>query len=104
MILKKLRGLLPASWVLLAAATVTSCGSGVDGVYHDSTGQVTLELKSGGKAHITLMGEQHDLTYKIEGNKIAMRDPTDSTSGEVVATRNTDGTLAFAMWTLSRKK
>jgi hypothetical protein len=100
---RRLRRLLPILFLLLVTVTIVSCGSGVNGVYHDPSGQVTLELKSGGKAHITLMGEQHDLTYKLEGNKITMRDPADSSSGDVVATRNSDGTLAFAMWTLSKK-
>lgn len=103
MLSRQLRRLLPVFWILLATVTIASCGSGVNGVYHDPSGQVTLEIKSGGKAHITLMGEQHDLTYKVEGNKITMRDPADSTTGDVVATRNSDGTLAFAMWTLSKK-
>jgi len=102
MLSRRLRRL-PILLLLLATVTIAACGSGVNGVYHDPSGQVTLELKSGGKAHITLMGEQHDLTYKLEGNKITLRDPADSSSGDVVATRNSDGTLAFAMWTLSKK-
>ena len=104
MITGKLRRLLPAVWVLLATVTIASCGgSGVTGVYHDPSGQITLDLQAGGKAHITLMGEQHDLTYKVEGAKITLSDPADSAGGDVVATQNSDGTLAFAMWTLAKK-
>lgn len=100
----RFRRLLPFLWVLAAVITIASCGgSGVTGTYHDPTGQITLDLQSGGKAHISILGEQHDLTYKVEGNKIMLHDPADAESGDVEITRNTDGTLAMAMWTLSKK-
>ena len=104
MITERLRRLLPVLWILLATVPIASCGgSGVTGVYHDQTGQITLELQSGGKAHISVMGEQHDLTYKVDGNKITLHDPADAEGDDVVATQNSDGTLALAMWTLSKK-
>lgn len=87
--------------IMLAAA----CGKGVTGTYHDQSGQVTLDLKSGGSAHISLMGETHELTYKIEGNKITLHAVEDSSdaSGDIEIVRNNDGTLSMAMWTLSKK-
>lgn len=101
---KRWRRLLPALWIPLATVTIASCGgSGVTGAYHDPTGQITLDLQSGGKAHISIMGEQGDLTYTVEGNKISLRDPADPEGDDVVATKNSDGTLAFGMWTLSKK-
>src|SRR5262245_24332614 len=85
--------------VCMAAA---ACGKGLTGTYHDQSGQVTLELKSGGSAHINLMGESHELTYKVEGNKIKLHAVEDSAdaSGDVEIVRNSDGTLSMAMWTL----
>lgn len=89
---------------VLATITVSACGgSSVTGTYHDPSGQITLDLQSGGKAHINIMGEQHDLTYKVEGNKIALHDPADAEGEDVEITVNSDGTLAMAMWTLSKK-
>jgi hypothetical protein len=42
----------------------TSCGSGgMAGTYSDPSGAVLLELKSGGKANFTFMGEVADCTY-----------------------------------------
>jgi hypothetical protein len=51
------------------------------------------------------MGESHDLTYKVEGNKIKLHAVEDSAdaSGDVEIVRNNDGTLSMAMWTLSKK-
>ena len=103
MITRRLRRLLPVMWILFATVGIASCGSGVTGTYHDATGNVSLDLQSGGKAHISVMGEQHDLTYKVEGNKITLHDPADAQGDEVVATLNSDGTLALAMWTLKKK-
>ena len=91
---------------VLVCIAAAACGKGLSGTYHDQTGQVTLEIKSGSSAHINLMGESHDLTYKVNGNKItfhAVEDSTDA-SGDVEATVNSDGTLALAMWTLSKSK
>ena len=88
-------------WVCVAAA----CGKSLNGTYHDQSGQVTLELKSGGSAHITMMGEGHDLTYKVEGSKITLHAVEDSnaTGGDLEITRNNDGTLSMAMFTLTKK-
>lgn len=91
--------------LVLGVTFAAACGKGITGTYHDQSGQVTLELKSGGSAHINLMGEAHDLTYKVEGNKIKLHAVEDSSdaSGDVEITRNNDGTLSMAMWTLSKK-
>jgi hypothetical protein len=40
-----------------------SCGSGVAGTYSDTSGAFVLELRSGGKAQFTFMGQTAACTY-----------------------------------------
>lgn len=53
-------------------SVVWGCGSGVQGTYTDAAGSVLLELRSGGQASITFMGEIVPCTYKVDTNKVAL--------------------------------
>ena len=47
-------------------------GSSTEGTYTSSMGNVVLDLKSGGKATFTLMGESMPCTYSVKGEKLML--------------------------------
>jgi len=49
-----------------------NCGSKLEGTYTNNGGMVTLDLKSGGKALWTMMGETTPCKYTVKGEKIAL--------------------------------
>jgi hypothetical protein len=56
------------AWVLV---TFVACGaSKVRGTYSNASGMVTLDLRSGGEASFTMMGETEACTYKVEGQTV----------------------------------
>src|SRR5438046_5447936 len=71
---------------------VVSCGSKskLEGTYSQSGGgTVALDLKSGGKAQFTMMGESVACTYQVNGDKLMLECPP---KGEKVDfTINDDG-------------
>ena len=70
------------SWMVLMAVLVlslfimipTGCsaGSNMEGTYTSALGNVVLDLKSGGKAIFTLMGESMPCTYTVKGEKLVL--------------------------------
>jgi hypothetical protein len=63
-----------AALALLASGLV-SCGSKskLEGTYTQSGGgTVALDLKSGGKAQFTMMGESMACTYQVNGDKLML--------------------------------
>ncbi len=61
--------------IVVAAATlsfiVAGCGSSVEGTYSSTNGgTMTLELRSGGKAVFSMMGETKDCTYTAGGKDV----------------------------------
>ena len=59
--------------VLIGLTSVlASCGSKMEGTYTNTGGMVTLDLKSGGKATFTMMGETIPCKYTVKGDKIAL--------------------------------
>ena len=70
-----LRNLIIPRIVLIIASVLVSpviggCGSKMEGTYTNTGGMVTLDLKSGGKATFTMMGETLPCSYKSKGDKI----------------------------------
>lgn len=49
-----------------------SAGSNMEGTYTSALGNVVLDLKSGGKAIFTLMGESMPCTYKVKDEKLSL--------------------------------
>jgi hypothetical protein len=47
-------------------------GSNTEGTYTSTAGNVVLDLKSGGKATFTLMGESMPCTYKVKDEKLML--------------------------------
>jgi hypothetical protein len=72
-----MRNLVTPRLVLLAALlavmpAIGSCGSKMEGTYTNTGGMVTLDLKSGGKANFTMMGETMACSYKVSGDKVLL--------------------------------
>ena len=76
------------SFVLLL---MSACTSGPSGTYSDANGAVLLELKSGGKANITWMGEVADCTDSTSGNQLTL--DCKGPAGKIVFTIHDDGSL-----------
>jgi hypothetical protein len=51
---------------------ISGCNSAPRGVYSDAMGSVILELKSGGKANLTFMGDVQDCSYKSAGKELTL--------------------------------
>jgi len=80
---------MPALLALLASG----CHSGPTGTYADQTGNMSLELKSGGKATLTFLGKPGDCTYKSSGQQLSVSCSGDP-SNPLVLTINEDGSLS----------
>src|SRR5262245_23657093 len=77
---------------VFAMTGCSSCiGGGVQGTYTDSTGTYVLELKSGGKASFTMLGQTADCTYDTSGDKISLE--CKGTQGKMVFTQHEKGIL-----------
>ena len=79
---------------LAAGLTVAACGAGageLDGLYVNSNGQNTVEFRDG-KAFVTMVGMASDaIPYEVKGNTITVH--AGGIAGDLVLTRNSDGTL-----------
>ncbi len=80
-----------AAAVLVAVVCTVACG-GVQGTYTDTTGAVSLVLKSGGNATFTFAGQSGDCTYTSSGSTVTLTCP--GQAGAVNFTVGSDGTLS----------
>ena len=74
------------------------CKSSMTGTYSDTMGSVILELKSGGKANFTFMGNVQDCSYESSGKQVTL-----SCKGEdspITFTRHDDESLTGPPGTL----
>jgi hypothetical protein len=77
---------------IFSAGCASSCGtSSMQGTYSDPMGSVILELKSGGKASFTFMGEVADCTYGSASSQVTVKCGGDA--GTTVFTVHDDGSL-----------
>ena len=58
------------SVVFCTLLVVFGCGPSIKGTYSSTSGTMTLELRSGGKASFTMMGETQECTYTVSGKNI----------------------------------
>jgi hypothetical protein len=60
--------------ILVSGVVLLMCGcnSGPKGTYTDANGAVILELKSGGKANFTFMGDVEDCTHESSGKQLTL--------------------------------
>jgi hypothetical protein len=68
---------------------VAGCGAKVEGTYSNANGLAMLELKSGGKATVSLMGQASDCTYLVNENQVVVNCGGDKSVYRV----NGDGSL-----------
>jgi hypothetical protein len=80
--------------LVLAFTTIALCAGcgGVQGTYSDPGGAMTLQLKSGGAATVTFMGQTATCTYTTASNQVTMDCP--QAGGKMVFTIQNDGSLA----------
>jgi|SoiMethySBSTD1v2_1073268.scaffolds.fasta_scaffold247375_2 uncharacterized lipoprotein YehR (DUF1307 family) len=89
-----------ASVLVLGSA---ACGGSnkPQGTYHHTAGgAMTLDFK-GDKVTVTLAGEAKTLDYKVDGDKITIVNPAE---GDIVLTRNSDGSLNSNIGTFAKQK
>lgn len=83
-----------AALVLSASFVMSGCGaasSKLEGVYANSNGQNTVEFRDG-KAFVTMVGMASDgIPYEVKGDTITVH--AGGMAGDLVLTRNSDGTL-----------
>lgn len=68
-----------------------ACHSGPTGTYTDAMGSVILELRSGGSANFTFMGEVADCTDSTSGKQLTLNCKGDA--GTIVFNIHDDGSL-----------
>ena len=83
----------PLALSALLTLLASGCHSGPTGTYADQTGNMSLELKSGGKATLTFLGKPGDCTYKSSGQQLSVSCSGDP-SNPLVLTINEDGSLS----------
>jgi hypothetical protein len=76
---------------LLGACLVFAGCHRMVGTYSDPSRAVLLELKAGGKANFTFMGDVEDCTYSSSGTHLTLKCKGDA--GTVVFTIHEDGSL-----------
>lgn len=75
----------------LAVSACGAAGGRLDGLYVNSNGQNTVEFRDG-KAFITMVGMASDaIPYEVKGTTITVH--AGGMAGDLVLTRNSDGTL-----------
>jgi hypothetical protein len=79
-----------ATLTVLLATLATGCSS-VKGTYSDPGASTVLELRSGGDAAITFMGETAACTYTTSGNQLML--DCKPPAGKVEFTIHDDGSL-----------
>lgn len=57
---------------LISFSVWAGCGAGVEGTYSNATGLAMVDLKSGGKATVTMLGQTTECTYKADSKQVEM--------------------------------
>lgn len=80
------------AWLAMMSIATVACGAGggLEGTYSTSAGNVVLELRSGGKANFTIMGETQACTWKAGDSKVVLTCKGDA----VDFVRHDDGSLS----------
>lgn len=78
------------SVVAIMILATTACGSKFPGTYSNDNGSMILDVKSGGKASFTVMGETKPCTWTEDGNQFTFDCEGE---GKTVFTRHDDESL-----------
>jgi hypothetical protein len=82
---------------------LSACGKSdsLEGVYSNSNGQSTVEFR-GDKAFVTMVGMASDgIPYEVKGDQITIH--AGGIAGDLVLTRNSDGTLQGPFGVMRKK-
>ena len=82
------------SLILIAGACtlpIAGCSSGPRGTYSDVLGSTVVDLKAGGKANFTYMGDVADCTYSTSGKQLTLN--CQGEAGTTVFTMHDNDTL-----------
>lgn len=82
--------------IVLLVALLAACGGGMSGTYEGGMGSLTF---NGGKADLNAIGNTFEMDYSTDGDKIVLKTP----QGNVVVTRNADGSLDTPWGTMKKK-
>ena len=83
------------------SVAVSACGGGnsLEGTYLPASGApMTLDFVDG-KVKVNMLGEVQTLDYTVEGDTVTILNPED---GNMVLTRNSDGSLTSPIGTFSK--
>jgi hypothetical protein len=85
-----------------SAESAAACGSNkLEGLYVNSNGQNTVEFREG-KAFVTMVGMASEgIPYEVKGNTITVH--AGGMAGDLVLTRNSDGTLQGPFGVMRKK-
>ena len=91
-----------AAALLAVCMLQTACGSKIEGTYTNPSGVLTLDLRSGGKAQVTLYNESRECTWKADAKSVVVTCGGDSLSFGI----HDDGSLSgpFTMGILRKSK
>jgi hypothetical protein len=91
-----------AAFCLSATLAFSACGSNkLEGLYVNSNGQNTVEFREG-KAFVTMVGMASEgIPYEVKGNTITVH--AGGVAGDLVLTRNSDGTLQGPFGVMRKK-
>jgi hypothetical protein len=81
---------------LLATLILAACGGGMSGTWEGGMGSIRFES---GKAYATLLGSTREMKYSTDGDKVVLH----SSEGDLVLTRNADGSIDTP-WGRMKKK
>ena len=93
---------LVAALCLSAMLAFSACGSNkLEGLYVNSNGQNTVEFREG-KAFVTMVGMASEgIPYEVKGNTVTVH--AGGMGGDLVLTRNSDGTLQGPFGVMRKK-
>ncbi|MGH8274778.1 MAG: hypothetical protein ACRES9_11120 [Gammaproteobacteria bacterium] len=97
--MRKLGKKIPLAALLLTAALLAGCGGSMSGTYQSRYGNMSIKFDSG-KAYLTTLGGTVETAYEVDGDKVILKSP----QGNLVLTRNKDGSLGGPMGTLTKKR
>jgi len=81
------------SLLIAACLFLTACGQKIDGTYSDEMGITEYNFKSGDKVYVSMMGNETELDYAIDDDKVKISGP----QGNMIFTLNEDGSLQGPM-------
>ena len=89
------------SSIILGVSACSGGSSKLDGLYANSNGQNTVEFRDG-KAFVTMVGMASDgIPYEVKGDTITVH--AGGMAGDLVLTRNSDGTLQGPLGIMRKK-